>query len=329
MYHYRILASIAATVFLAGCGATSQLDKVQTTDISALAHASGLCNAERTIEIDDVSYDGSVVVGKCAKKTAPNERQGFRYSKTVGFEIVKGPAGESVDEIRVSGDGRVIWGSYFVKNEGSCVFRIGQSAEIRDFGTMGKPAIRIGGVSADGSAIVGSFLNSTKEYPTLYRPYRYSESGGFEDIGLLGGDSTIPYGVSASGSQVVGHVDTGTNSTKSVRNISTQAFLYSSASGMRNLGSFRDGHVGIATGATDDGAVVVGIGRFIIGFVVSFYEDGYGFVRTANGEARKLGGIHGVPTVIRISADGTTVAGATRDSNGKRYVFTAVLAREK
>jgi len=328
VFQYGIFVSIAATVLLVGCGATTHLDKVQTTDLSALAYASGLCTVERTIEVSDVSYDGSVVVGKCAKKTAPNEWQGFRYSQAAGFRLVEGPAGKSVDEIKVSGDGLVIWGSYFIKDEGSHIFRLGRS-ETRDFGTMGKPYIRIGGVSADGSVIVGSFLNSTKGYPTLYRPFRYSDAGGFEDIGLLGGDSTIPYGVSADASQVVGHVDVGTKSDKAVRYISTQAFAYSRQGGIRNLGAFGDNHRSIATGASDDGAVVVGIGRFIIGFVVSFYEDGYGFVRTVDGEMRKLGGIDGVPTVIRISADGTRVAGATRDSKGKRYVFTAVLARQK
>jgi uncharacterized membrane protein len=275
--------------------------------------------------VGDVAQDASVVVGKCAKKNNPNEWQGFRYTKAAGFEILEGPAGQSIDVLKVSGDGHVIWGTYYVKDEGSHVFRISRLAGIRDFGTMGKPSIGIGGVSADGSVIVGSFLNSTKEYPTLYRPFRYSEAGGFEELGLLDGDSTIPYGVSADGSQVVGHVDIGTNSTKSVRNISTHAFLYFRATGMKSLGAFRDGHVAIATGASNDGAVIVGIGRFIVGFVVSFYEDGYGFVRTSNGEMRKLAGIEGVPTVVSISPDGKKVAGATRDSKGKRFVFSADL----
>lgn len=326
MHSHSIFVSIIATVLVTGCGAKATLDNLQTTDVSSLARTSGLCSPERFIEADDVSMDGSVIVGKCARKTAPNEWLGFHYSRAGGFELLDGFVGRSINELKVSGDGFVIWGSYYVKDEGSHIFRISKSAGVQDLGTMGKHRINVGGVSADGSVIVGRFENAGEQYPSLHRPYRYSEAGGFEEIDLLGGDSTIPHGVSENGSQVVGHVDVGTNSDKAVRYISTQAFSYSRQSGMRNWGSLGDNHSSIATGASDDGAVVVGVGRFILGFVVSFYEDAYAFVCTTDGEMRKLAGIDGVPTVIRISADGRKIAGISHDSNRNHYAFTADLA---
>lgn len=320
-----IFVSIISTALVAGCGAKASLDNLQTTDVSSLARTSGLCSPERFIEADDVSMDGSVIVGKCARKTAPNEWLGFRYSKVGGFELLDGFAGKSINQLKISGDGRVIWGSYYVKDQGSHLFRISNSTAVQDLGTMGKHQIDVGGVSANGSVVVGSFNNGDK-YPSLHRPYRYSDAGGFEEIGLLGGDSTIPHGVSANGSQVVGHVDVGTNSDKAVRYIGTQAFSYSNQGGMRNWWALGDNHRALATGASDDGAVVVGVGRFILGFVVAFYEDAYGFVSTADGEMRKLAGIDGVPTVLRVSADGRKIAGVTHDSNRNQFAFTADLA---
>ncbi len=326
MLRYVPYISALASALLTGCGVESRLEGLQTTNMSSVAKASGYCSAERTIEVQDVSLDGSVVVGKCAKITAPNERQGFRYSKDVGLEILDGLAGKAIDELKVSGDGHVIWGSCYVKDEGSHVFRLTKSLGVQHLGTMGKQSISIGGVSADGSVIVGSFLNSLTAYPLLYRAFRYSQSGGLEDLGLFNGDSNIPLGVSPDGSQVVGHVDVGTNSNKTIRSISAHAFSYSKMNGMKDLGTLHSGHDAFATGVSNDGAVVGGVGRFMIGFITAFYEDSYGFVQSRNGQMQKLSGIGGVPTVIRISADGAGVAGGFVDAKRDLYVFTARLA---
>jgi uncharacterized membrane protein len=325
MFRYVLYISILATVLLTGCDVGSRLVGLQTTNMSSIAMASGYCSGERLIDIHDVSIDGSVVVGKCAMITAPNEQQGFRYSKDVGFEILDSLSGKAINELKVSGDGHVIWGSYYVKDEGSHVFRFTKALGVKHLGTMGKPSISIGGVSADGSVIVGEFSNSLTAYPLLYRAFRYSQSSGLEDLGLLNGDSTIPLGVSPDGSQVVGHVDVGTNSNKAIRSISAHAFSYSKMNGMKNLGTLHPGHDAFATGVSNDGAVVGGIGRFMIGFIVAFYEDSYGFVQLRNGQMQKLSGIGGTPTVIRISSDGTGVAGGFVDAKRDRYVFTARL----
>jgi len=321
--------SILACVLLIGCGEEAHLVGLQATNVSALANASGLCSTERTIQVDDVSIDGTAVVGMCGRKEAPDERQGFRYSKETGFQIVDGLVGKAINELRVSGDGLVIWGSYFVKGEGSHIFRHTNSKGVQDIGTMGKQSIAIGGVSVDGSVIVGRFLDSLTAYPLIYRPFRYSPSDGFQDLGLLNGDSTLPLGVSLDGSQVVGHVDVGTNSNHSIRYVSARAFTYSRVNGMRDLGTLRGGHDAFATGVSDDGAVVGGVGRFMIGFIVSFYEDSYGFVRRRTGQMQKLSGIDGVPTVIRVSADGTRVSGGYIDAGHNRHVFTAKLGAQQ
>lgn len=326
MHRCVVLISILIPSLLTGCGKESYLIDIQTKELSAIAHASGRCSAARTIQIDDVSMDGSVVVGRCANTRNTEEWIGFRYSEATGIEILDGLSGKAINELRISGDGRVIWGSHYVKGEGSRVFRHTKTMGVEDLGTFGKQSLAIGGASADGAVIVGSFLNSTTAYPLLYRSFRYSQSGGFENIGLLEGDSTLPLGVSPDGSQVVGHVDVGTNSDKAMRFISAHAYSYSKANGMKDLGSLRSGHDAFATGTSNDGAVVVGIGRFMIGFVVSFYEDSYGFVRK-HGQMQRLSGIDGVPTVIRISSDGTRISGSYVDSGRKRHLFTAKLAQ--
>lgn len=317
---------ILASVLLIGCGETTNLEGLQTTNVSSIAVVSGYCSTEHTIQVDDVSIDGNVVVGMCAKKLAPEEWMGFRYSKENNMEIIEGLAGKTINELRVSGDGLVIWGSYNVKGEEPHLFRHTKLMGIQHLGTIGKPSIALGSASADGSVVVGSFLNSLSEYPLLYRSFRYSQSGGFEDLGLLNGDSTHPLGISPDGSQFVGHVDVGTSSNQAIRDISAHAFAYSKANGMRDIGVLRWGHDAFATGVSNDGAVVSGFGRFMIGFVVTFYEETYGFVRRGNEQMQQLSGIPGVPTVIRISADGTRVSGSYVDSESKRHVFTAKLA---
>lgn len=329
-YRGRRVLSYVCSVFIAsalltGCENRFVLTDYKTANVSSIAMASGYCSKERKIQVTDISIDGLVVVGKCAKISDPNEWQRFSYSKASGFEILDVLVGKPIDELKISGDGRVIWGSYYEKGEGGRIFRYAKSVGVQHFDTLSKPLILIGGVSADGAVIVGSYLTSLTGYPVFYRAYKYSLSEGFEDLGFFDSRSTHPHGVSADGSIVVGHVDFFTNINKSVMAMNAHAFSYSKMNGMRDIASLRSSHDAFATGVSDDGDVVAGLGRFTIGFIVPFYEDSYGFVRLRNGTMQKIHGINGVPTVIRVSSDGTRVAGSYIDSKRDRYVFTAGL----
>jgi len=309
---------------LAGCGNGATVEILQTTNISSKVAA--ICSGARKVKVTDVSGDGSVVVGKCAKKEAPDDWQAFLYSQSSGVKNLGTMGKKSIDDIHISADGLVIWGTFYVENEGSHIFRYTQSAGLQDLGTMGKKGIAVYAVSADGSVIVGDFLNSLTEHPMLYRAFRYSQSQGFEDLGAMSTESTHARGVSADGSLIVGNLDVGSSSKSTVRNISSHAFRYSRSGGMQNIGVAGWGDRAFATGISNDGSVVVGQGEFIIGFIVSFYQNSYVFIYTEKGGMQKLEGIGGeAPRVTRVSGDGSKLVGSYRESNGESYVYTAKL----
>lgn len=260
-----------------------------------------------------------MVVGKCQKKQAQDGWQAFRYSQARGVENIGAIGGiKSIDHIQLSADGSVIWGAFYINNEGSHIFRYTQSAGFQDLGTMGKKAISVNAVSADGSVIVGDFSNSLTEYPTLYHAFRYSQSQGFEDLGAMSTESTHAGGVSADGSLIVGHVSIGTSSKSSVRFISTHAFRYSRSEGMKDIGVLRWGNDAFATGISSDGSVIVGQGVFLIDY---FYRDSYVFIYTEKSGMGKLLPMGGASVgITRISADGTKVIGSYR-VNDESYVY--------
>lgn len=322
----RVVCSVfIASALLTGCEKEFVLTDYKTANVSSIVMKSGHCSKERKIQVTDISIDGLVVVGKCAKISDPNQWHRFSYSKASGFEILDVLVGKPIDELKISGDGRVIWGSYFEKGEGGHIFRYAKPVGVQHFDKLSKPLINVGGVSADGAAIVGSYLTSLTGHPVFYRAYKYSLSEGFEDLGFFDSRSTHPHGVSADGSIAVGHVDAFTNINKTVMAMNAHAFSYSKMNGLRGMASLKSSHDAFATGVSDDGDVVAGLGRFTIGFIVPFYEDSYGFVRLRNGTMQKIHGIGGVPTVIRVSSDGTRVAGSYIDSIRDRYIFTAKL----
>jgi uncharacterized membrane protein len=305
-----------------GCDKSSTVEILQRTNISSKVAA--ICSKARIIFITDVSGDGSVVVGKCAKIQAPDDWQVFRYSQSAGAENLGTMGTKSIDNIHISADGLVIWGTFYIENEGSHIFRYTQSKGLQDLGTMGKKGIAVNAVSADGSVIVGDYHDSPTEYPMLYHAFRYSQSRGFEDFGAISTESSLARGVSADGSLIVGSLDIGSSSKSAVRNISTHAFRYSRSEGMKDIGVVGWGDAAFATGISNDGSVIVGHGVFGIGFVVNFYQDNYALIYTEKGGMQKLESIGGESVgATRISADGTMIVGSYMDSNRESYVYTA------
>ena len=318
------LIAVLLSILLAGCGKSATVEILQTTNISSKVAA--ICTNPRSVYVTDVSEDGSVVVGQCQNEQAPGDWQAFRYSPSGGVENIGAKGIKSIGRIRISADGSVIWGTFYIENEGSHIFRYTRSAGLQDLGTMGKKAISVNAVSADGSVIVGDFLNSLTEYPTLYHAFRYSQSQGFEDLGAMSTESTFAGGVSADGSLIVGDVEIGTSSKNSVRFISAHAFRYSRSEGMKDIGVAGWGEDAFATGISNDGSVIVGQGRFSIGFIVSFYSDNHVFVYTEKGGMQKLMPMGNKSVgVTRISADGTRIIGSYRKSNGESYVYMGKL----
>lgn len=318
------LSTVLFSTILVGCDLGPRVEILQTTNISSKVAA--ICSGERKIFVADISGDGSVVVGECAKKHDPNSRQVFRFSQSSGAEIISAK-NQVLNSVHISADGLVIWGTlYIIKDDGSHIVRYTKSSGLEDLGTMGKKTISVRGVSSDGSFIVGSFLNSLTGYPNLYRAFRYSQSKGFEDLGTISTESNHAGGVSADGSNIVGTIDVGTNSKEPLRYISSHSFRYSNSKGVQDLGVAGGFNTNFPTSVSDDGSIVVGNGVFRIGFIAEFYKDHYVFVYTDKGGMQKLNGIHGKePKIARISGNGKFLAGSFHGWNGEAHVFTAKL----
>lgn len=294
-------------------GATVEI--VQITNISSKVTAIG---GFPIVYIKGVSDDGSVVVGQFRSKQAPNKVQIFRYTKSNGVENLGPMGGKGLDynDLCISADGLVIWGTFYIENEGSHVFRYSQPNGFQDLGTMGKESIAVYGVSADGSVVVGSFLYSNSDKSVLYHAFRYSQSQGFEDLGTMGAESAFAHGVSADGSLIVGNFH--------VANRSDHAFRYSRSDGVQDIGAV-GGVAAFATGISNDGSVVVGMyfGEFSF-FNYAYYN--HVFIYTKAGGVQKLGAMGGRSVgAPSISADGTKIVGSYTDSNRESYVYTAKI----
>lgn len=317
------LITALLSIAIAGCGRSATVEMLQTTNVSSKVTA--ICSEKIIVDVTDVSEDGSVVVGKCGKKQAPNERQVFRYSEKSGAEIIGTKGKEGLDNVHISPDGEVVWGTSYIKNEGSHIFRYTRPEGLVDLGAVGNKVISIFGVSTDGSVIVGHFINSLTDYPLLYHAFRYSQSKGFDDLGAISNESTHARAVSGDGSLIVGNVEFGSNSKSAVRNINSHVFMYSSSIGMQDLGVLGSSDIVFASGISNDGTVIVGNGKFMIGSIVALYENSYFFIYTEKGHMQKLVGIEGEKIRIRVSGDGTKVFGSYFGSKRESFVYTAKL----
>jgi len=212
----------------------------------------------------------------------------------------------------------VIWGTFYIKNEGSHIFRYTQENGLQDLGTLGRESVAINGVSTDGSVIVGSFLFTRTPgagKSLSYHAFSYSQSKGFEDLGTMGAESAFARGISDDGSLVIGNFQ--------LADTSSHAFRYSRSDGVQDLGV--GGVAAFATGFSNDGSVIVG--KFFEKF--SFFNYTYYnhvFIYTKAGGVQKLGAMGGISVGDpSISADGTRLSGGYIDSDGESYIYTAKL----
>ena len=306
--------SADASWFKFGGDKGAKVEILQTTNISSKVTAIG---GLPIVIIGGISSDGSVVVGHFRSKQEPNDWQIFRYSQSSGIENLGPMGGKGFNHLCISADGSVIWGTFYIENEGSHLFRYTQSKGLQDLGTMGKKSIDVNGTSADGSVVVGSFLYlMTPENSPRYHAFRYSQLQGFEDLGTMGAESAFAHGVSADGSLIVGNFH--------VANSSDHAFQFSRSDGVQDIGAV-GGVAAFATGISNDSSVVVGMyfGEFSF-FNFTYYN--HVFIYTKIGGVQKLGAMGGrsVGAPI-ISADGTKIIGSYTDSNRESYIYTAKI----
>lgn len=312
----RLLATVfclcATLAIPSTAGADVQL--AQTINISSkIAEIGGV---PASVRINDVSAEALVVVGMFSRnKVRFDDWQVFRYTQARGIEDL-GQIEKGINTLCVSADGTVIWGSYFVQNEGSHLFRYTPAQGIRNLGTLGREAITPYAASGDGSVVVGSFLyTTTAEKKPLYHAFKYSELNGFEDLGTMGAESAFARGVSADGSVVVGNFH--------VTNSNDHAFRYSHRDGVRDIGPV-GGKTAFAKGISNDGVVV---GTFFAS--LDFYWQRYNsdaFLYSKTGEVKKLGTFGGTSVgVVRISSNASRIVGSYTNSARESYVFVSTV----
>jgi probable HAF family extracellular repeat protein len=269
-----------------------------------------------SVRISDVSSDGSVVIGRFSKnKVRYDDWQVFRYVRGRRIEDL-GPLAKDINTLCVSGDGAVMWGSFYVKDEGSRLFRYTQSHGLEDLGAFGRMGIHPYAASADGAVVVGSFRHTmTPENKPIYHAFRYSERDGFQDLGSMGAESAFARGVSANGSVIVGNFH--------VANSNDHAFHYSRAAGVDDLGAI-GGTAAFATGSADNGLVV---GTFF--GKLDFYRQAYDnhvFIYTRSAGAIKLGAMGGKSAgTVRVSADGRRLVGSYTTAARESYLYIGTV----
>lgn len=280
------------------------VDELQSINISELISPIG--GNPKTVRIDDVSFDGSVVIGRFSGGKV------FRYTKSGGMEEIAELASIPVNTLRVSADGSVIWGSKydFVAGTTSGIFRWTRERRLQEFGNLGRRSVSIAAASNTGEFVAGSFLTSPAP---IYHAFRYSELGGFEDLGTMHGDSAFAKGLSSDGQLILGH-------TQFEGKKASRAFLYSKIDGFVDIGTYA-GNWTSATGVSSDKSVVVG-NYCYGGFFYMSACTRSPFVYTKNN------GIQALPKILgksiagpKISPDGKILSGSYIDSKDESHIF--------
>ncbi|MFO0900603.1 MAG: dockerin type I domain-containing protein [Pirellulales bacterium] len=275
-----------SSIIVGYTGATDAFnDAVRWVDGGAPAALGDLAGGTDNSQAVDVSYDGSVIVGKSVSSTGVTAFRRTEAEGMVSLGVLTGANGRS-EAYAVSGDGSTVVGSSSSKAANSGLFGEAfvwtEADGMQGLGHLHPEAAYVGSVaydvSADGSVVVG--VSSVLQIGGLVstEAFRWTkESGIMQSLGDLPGDGlfSTAYGVSGDGSLVVG----------SGRDASGErAFIWDEADGMRNLRDVLVSDYGLgnsltgwtlssATAISADGMFLTGIGRNPDGLTESWYVD--------------------------------------------------------
>ena len=312
----KLLLQLSATLLLSA--ASMSVCMADTVDELLLINISQLITPINgnpiTVRIDDVSFDGNVVIGRFTDFSKTSGRKVFRYTKHSGMEEIADLVGISIDTLRVSADGAVIWGAKYDLSKGttSGIFRWTRARGLQEFGDLGRRSMSIAAASDSGEFVAGSFLTSPAP---IYHAFRYSEAIGFEDLGAMHGDSAFAQGVSSDGQLILGHVQFQDKR-------ASRAFLYSKIEGSLDVGTYA-GNWTSATGVSRDRSVIVG----------NYCSGGFYYLTACTRSpfvyTKKIG-IQASPKIPgssivgpKVSPDGKMLSGSYIDSKYESYIFTA------
>lgn len=185
-------------------------------------------------------------------------------------------------------------------------------------------AVSIGGMSADGSAFVGSVFRSYSK--SIYNGFVWTAEGGVQPVGsrdpnapLDGSQYYTATGISADGSVIVGKAAPGVSDGE----FGQRAYRWTTEGGFESLGSLDGNPFSEATAVSGDGTIVVGNSNFGSGA-----DAGVAAVRwTEDGQIHGLGWLEGRDsaesndTARAASFDGSVIVGDALSSNNKFQAF--------
>ena len=170
-----------------------------------------------------------------------------------------------------------------------------QQPQLIWLGTLGGNGSVANAVSANGSVVVGTALDSNGNS----RAVRWTAATGLQDLGTLGGDWSEATDVSADGSIIVGF--------SYDSNSIYHAFKWTEATGMQDIGA---GDYSNAYGVSADGSMII----------VDRYPSAYRW--TQAGGLQDLGTLGGSSSSASdISANGSYICGYSYVSAGDPYAF--------
>jgi hypothetical protein len=311
------LLPVACMISALHVSAAAAVTQVQRIDISPLILRIG--GNPKTVRIDDVAHDGRAAVGSFSNPPDKLEgRRFFVYTKTGGMQEIEDLHRRPVDSLRVSGNGAVIWGTYYDYRHGTYagVFRWTLEGGLRELGSFGRHGMKITASSFDGQFVAGSFRPSPGE--PVFHAFRYSETRGFEDLGAMGAKSAIPHAISGDSLWIAGHLQYQDERV-------AHGFLRSPSTGVHPIPAYL-GDPTFASGVSNDGSVVVG--TYCHGGVDFEPCTHAPFVYTEKAGVQPIPEISGC-SIVRIvaSPDGMRIGGACMDSDFDSYIFTGAFSR--
>ena len=275
---------------------------------------------------ESVSGNGSVVVGFASGEGGTTA---FRWTASDGMkELGEYPEQGTIYAYDVSADGSttvgVGRGFFGGQLPSQAVFWTADGQPHPIAGPSDSRDSNAYGVSADGSVIVGNVIMTVPE--RHFEAFRWTAETGMVPLGDLPGGATSSTAneVTADGSVVVGGSSSG---------IGSEAFRWTAAEGMRGLGILPGWESSSAQGVSNDGSIIIGTlfrgdPRANPEFSSFIWDENRGMRYFQEAMEEEVGlDLAGWTTIgaNAISADGTTIVGTGRNSQGQPEAFIAVI----
>ncbi|RFN60019.1 T9SS type A sorting domain-containing protein [Marixanthomonas ophiurae] len=270
-----------------------------------------------------ISDDGNTVIGPYTNPENGLKEMSMYDVPTETWTSLGGIGGQSGEQISsawgISADASTIVGLGWLPTSGAHAISWTESTGVVDLGsTVPDASSRANNVSGDGSVVVG-----WQDTETGFRQAAVWTNGVQQVISFPNGDRAQEAGaISNDGVWIGGNGNFANN---------FQAYRWSEATGIESLGpALQPGWRGATTALSEDGSVVVGFYRpqgpalFGSGFI---WTEALG-VTDLNEYAEALGiDTQGIvmSLPLDISADGSTIVGAGRDTNNQRVGFILKL----